>query len=177
MKVSLVCFLFLLVSFCVTPGKALAQATSTNASRPTSEQSLEELVREVRQLRATLQRINSAMYKGQVMIERLKLQQEQVTRVSRELASIREELSEVRGRQSRFKEALPNMEASVDAGTRKREELQDLKMQLDVFKEREERLTTRETRLSNELELERAKLNDLNDRLNALELELAPNRP
>jgi chromosome segregation ATPase len=174
MKLSLVCFLFLLVSFFVTPQKALAQAT---ASRPTSEQSLQELVREVRQLRATLQRINSSMYKGQVMIERLKLQQDQVARISRELAQIREELSEVRAHQLRFKEALTSMEAGVEAGTRKREELQDLKMQLETFRDREERMTAREMRLSHELELERAKLNDLNDRLNALELELTPGRP
>ena len=59
MKLSLVCFLFL---FFLTPENAVAQA---NTSRPTSEQSLQELVREVRQLRATLQRINSAC-KGQV---------------------------------------------------------------------------------------------------------------
>lgn len=174
MKLSFVCFLFLLVSFFGMPDEVLAQA---NGSRPTSEQSLQELVREVRQLRATLQRINSAMYKGQVMLERLKLQQDQVARISRELALIREELSEVRGAQSRFKEALPNIEAGVEAGTRKREELHDLKMQLETFKDREERMVTREARLSNELELERARLNELNDRLNALELELAPNKP
>ena len=174
MKLLLVGFLFLLASFFVTPQNALAQ---TRASQPTSEQSLQELVREVRQLRATLQRINSAMYKGQVMIERLRLQQEQVARISNELGQIREELSELRGHQSRFKEAFANLEAHVEAGTRKREELQDIKMQVESFKEREERLVAREARLSNELELERAKLNDLNDRLNALELELAPNKP
>jgi chromosome segregation ATPase len=174
MKLSLAGLLFLLVSLFITPEKALAQA---DATRPTSEQSLQELVREVRQLRATLQRINSAMYKGQVMIERLKLQQEQVARISRELAQIREELSELRGQQSRFREVLTNAEAAVEAGTRRREEVQDVKMQLDSFKEREELMMAREARLSNELELERAKLNDLNDRLNALELELAPNRP
>ena len=174
MKLSLVCMLLLLVSFFAAPQDAVAQ---TKAAQQTSEQSLQELVREVRQLRTTLQRINSAMYKGQVMIERLKLQQEQVARLSHEIGQVREELSELRGHQSRFKEALTNAEAAVEAGTRKREELQDVKMQLESFKEREERLVAREARLSNELELERARLNDLNDRLNALELELAPNKP
>ena len=65
-------FLCLVLLF-LTSATALAQGTS--ASRPTSEQSLQELVREVRQLRTTLQRINTAMYKGHVLIERLKLQQ------------------------------------------------------------------------------------------------------
>lgn len=37
--------------------------------------------------------------------------------------------------------------------------------------------STREVRLANDLEVERARLNDLNDRLNAFELELAPNKP
>jgi hypothetical protein len=38
-------------------------------------------------------------------------------------------------------------------------------------------LVAREIRLANDLELERARLNDLNDRLNALELELTPGKP
>ena len=172
MKLSLVCLLLLFVSCFVAPEKALAQ--STNAARPTSEQSLQELVREVRQLRATLQRINSAMYKGQVMIERLKLQQEQVVRISRELADTRENLSEIRSHQARLKEQLPKMEDGVEKGVKHPAEVATINAELEQLKEREQRFTARESQLSNELELERAKLNDLNDRLNALELELAP---
>ena len=171
MKLSLVCFLFLLVSLFVSPEQALAQAT---ASRPTSEQSLQELVREVRQLRTTLQRINSAMYKSQVMLERLKFQQEQVARMSRDLADTRETLSEIRAGQSRLKEMLPKAEAGVETGIKHPGELAGIKAEFEHLKDREQRLVTREAQLSNDLELERAKLNELNDRLNALELELFP---
>ena len=174
MKLSLVCLLFLFVSFFVTPEKALAQA---NAPRPTSEQSLQELVREVRQLRATIQRMNTVMYKGQVMLERLKFQQEQVARMSRELADTRENLSEVRAGLTRLKEMLPKTEAGVDTGTKHPGELAGLKAELEHLKEREQRLMTRESQLSNDVELERAKLNELNDRLKEFESELAPNRP
>ena len=48
---------------------------------------------------------------------------------------------------------------------------------LEMLNQREQRAAARETQLANDLELERAKLNDLNDRLNALELEMASNRP
>ena len=171
MKLSLVCFLFLVVSFFAVPEQALAQA---NTLRPTSEQSLQELVREVRQLRATLQRINTAMYKGQVMLERLKFQQEQVARMSRELAETRESLSEIRAAQTRLKEMLPTAEAGVESGIKNPAELAGITAELEHIKEREQRLITREAQLSNDLELERAKLNELNDRLNALELELFP---
>jgi len=61
MRSLLVCLFVLVASFFVMPERALAQATAT---RPTSEQSLQELVREVRQLRTELRRINSAMYKA-----------------------------------------------------------------------------------------------------------------
>ena len=173
MKLSLVCFLFLLVFF-VSPEKALAQV---NTARPTSEQSLQDLVREVRQLRAALQRINTTMYRSQVLLERMKFQQEQVARMSRELAETRETLSEIRAGLTRLKEMMPKTESGVEAGEKHPSELAGIKAELEHLKEREQRLITREGQLSTDLELERAKLNELNDRLNAFEAELAPNKP
>jgi len=174
MRLSLVCLFILTASFFVVPERALAQAT---AARPTSEQSLQELVREVRQLRSTLQRMNAAMYKGQVMLERLKLQQEQVARFTRELSDVRENLSELRGQQTRMNELLTRAEAGVEVGMKNPADLAGLKAELQMLKEREQRFAARETQLANDLELERAKLNELNDRLNALELELGSGKP
>jgi len=174
MRLSLVCLFILTASFFVVPERALAQAT---AARPTSEQSLQELVREVRQLRSTLQRLNAAMYKGQVMLERLKLQQAQVARFTRELSDVRENLSELRGQQTRTNELLTRAEAGVEVGMKNPADLAGLKAELQMLKEREQRFAARETQLANDLELERAKLNELNDRLNALGLELGSGKP
>jgi chromosome segregation ATPase len=166
---------FLLGSFLLLPAQTMAQSTSN--TRPTSEQSLEELVREVRQLRATLQRMNSTTYKGQVILERLKLQQEYVTRLSRDLADTSESLVEMRTQHTRYKELVSKMAEAVESGVKHPSELASLKGELEFVKDREQRLAAREAQLSRDLELERAKLNDLNDRLNAFELELAPNKP
>lgn len=174
MKLSLVCFLFLLVLFVGMPNETMAQA---NGSRPTSEQSLQELVREVRQLRATLQRINSAMYRGQVMLERLKLQQDQVARITRELSDARENLGEMRAHQLRLNDLMIKTEAGIEKGEKHPSELAQLRGELEMLKDREQRLAAREVRLANDLEVERARLSDLNDRLNAFELELGPNKP
>ena len=167
-------FLCLLLLF-LTSATALAQTIS--ASRPTSEQSLQELVREVRQLRTTLQRINTTMYKGQVLLERFKLQQEQVARTARELADARDTLIEIKAAQARLNELLTKVEAGVEKGEKHPSELASVKAELESLKEREPRLIAREARLTNDLELERARLNDLNDRLNTLELELTPGKP
>ena len=172
MKLLLVCLLSIL--FLVTPENAMGQSTPANASQPTSEQSLQELVKEVRQLRATLQRINAAVYKGQVILERLKLQQEQVARISRELTDIRENLSETRAQQVRMKELVSRAEAGVESGIKNPTEASGFKAELEMTNQREQRMSARETQLANELELERAKLNELNERLNALESEMAP---
>lgn len=167
---------FVVLLTCVFANASAQQAVKTqDAVRPSSEQSLQELVSEVRQLRATLQRMNAAVYRGQVLLERLKLQQEQVTRISRELTQVREEVQELRGVQQRIKEMIPRVQEGVDAGTKHPSEVMELKRELEQLSQREHRSMTRETRLAADLENERAILNDLNDKLNALvELEMTP---
>ena len=167
-------FLFVLLIGVFVNGSA-QQQSQRDVVRPSSEQSLQELVAEVRQLRATLQRMNAAIYKGQVLLERLKLQQEQVTRLARDLAQVREEVQELRGIQHKIKESIPRVQEGVDAGTKHPSEVAELKRELEGFSQREQRSLMRETRLNNELEAERAILNELNDKLNALvEIEMTP---
>lgn len=175
MKLSLVC-LFTLV-FLIAPERAIAQSTQSNVARPTSEQSLEELVREVRQLRAMLQRINATTYKSNVLLERLKLQQEQVSQTSRELYNVRDQLSEIRLHSARLKQSLSQLELRVESGSKHPDEAASLKGEIEMLFQREHRAATRESQLANELAIGRAKLNELNDRLNALESEMVPNRP
>ena len=167
---------FVVLLTCVFANASAQQPVKTqDAVRPSSEQSLQELVSEVRQLRATLQRMNAAVYRGQVLLERLKIQQEQVSRISRELAGVREEVQELRGVQQRIKEMIPRMQEGVDAGTKQLGELLELKRELEQLSQREQRSMARETRLATDLENERAILNDLNDKLNSLvELEMTP---
>src|SRR5688572_29288719 len=173
MKRLLISLSVLTVSLFLIPASGLAQ--SKTAAQPTSEQSLQELVAEVRQLRTTLQRMNAAVYKGQVLLERLKLQQEQVTRISRELAVFRDDLQELRSAQQRMKEMLPRLEEGVTAGTKHQSEVAEMKRELESAALREQQWMARETRLAADLEGERAKLNDLNDKLNALvEIEMTP---
>ena len=168
--------MFLVVLLACAFASASAQSANSQAAvRPSSEQSLQELVTEVRQLRATLQRMNAAVYKGQVLLERLKLQQEQVSRIARELGQTREEVQELRAQHARIREVLKRVETDVEAGIKKPAEIADWKGELDVIGQRESRLSMRETQLANDLEAARAILNDLNDKLNVLmEIEMTP---
>lgn len=168
-------FLVVLLTCVFATAPAQQPVKSQDAVRASSEQSLQELVTEVRQLRAMLQRMNAAIYKGQVLLERLKFQQEQVARIARELGRVREEAQELLAQPQRIKEVLARIEAGVDAGAKHPAEFAGIKGQLDEIAQREQRLAARETQLAAELEGERAILNDLNNKLNALvEIEMTP---
>ena len=140
--------------------------------RPASEQSLKDLVNEVRQLRAMLQRVNQTVYKTNIVIERLKFQQDQVARLSRELDNVRENLADIRMQATKMKDLIGRVETGVEKGLKDPDDLSNLKQELDVINQREQRLAQRETQLTNELTIERSKLMELTDRLNTLELEL-----
>ena len=167
---------FALLSLAFLFGNAdqtVAQSTNrSGGTQPTQEQSLRELVNEVRQLRALLQRINITVYRTNVVVERLKFQQELVGRLSRELNDVREGLAETRIQSSKMKEHVTRLETAVESGLKKPEELAALKLEIDGAEQRELRLGMRETQLMNELSAERLKLSELNDQLTKLELEL-----
>lgn len=165
-------YVVLLACVCAT---ASAQQPAAKTQQASSEQSLQELVAEVRQLRATLQRMNAAIYKGQVLLERLKIQQEQVTRLSRELAEVREAISELRAQDLKMKETLRRMEAGIDVGIKNPNAAEGWKGEIEQLGQRAQRMVARETQLASELEAARAILDDLNDKLNALvEIEMTP---
>lgn len=172
MKRSITLVLLSLAILFVTANATAAQATNLGGSaRPTQEQSLQELVNEVRQLRAMLQRVNVTVYRTNVALERLKFQQEQVAHLSRELDDAREKLADVRLQISKMREVVGQVESRVAAGTDNPDDLTALKKELESTMQRELRFAQRETQLMNDLSIERSKLMELNDRLTKLELE------
>ena|SRR5262245_58859804 len=155
------------IALFITAQTTYAQSPNT---QPTSEQSLADLVKEVRQLRAMLQRLN----KGQVVLERLKLEQEQVGRLNRELTNVTDTLTEIRLQKGKMQQLLPGLEKGVDAGSISDKDLIGLKAEIDACNQKEQVLLERQTRLANDLNGAQARLSGLSERLNALELELAP---
>jgi hypothetical protein len=119
-----------------------------------------------------LQRINQTVYKTNIVIERLKFQQEQVARISREVDNVRESLAELRAQATKMRELMGRMETEVKNGMRNPDVLTDFKQEFEVMTQRELRLAQRETQLMNDLSMERSKLMELTERLNTLELEL-----
>ena len=156
----------------VTQDSRAQSGTAPNAGGPKQDQMIQELLGEVRQLRIALQHISVNAYCGQVMVERLRLQQEQVNRLTQDLNSTRNQISDMRSAQVAAKAKLDEAEIQQEKGLVSESLTARYKEVLEEMKRREQSLSERETQVTTQLEAERANLTDLNKRLDALEMEM-----
>jgi chromosome segregation ATPase len=157
-----------------TPQLSYAQSGATSAlNKSNQEQIVQEILSEVRQLRVEVQRLKASAFQTQVVIERLRLQQEQVTRLMREIGEVREKISETKSRQVKMNGMFEETEKQVQSGVISQSELKRISGEIEELKQREQRLTEQESQLSVELDAERVKLITLNRRLDELGQEAA----
>jgi hypothetical protein len=119
---------------------------------------------EVRQLRTDLLRLNINAHRTQTLLDRKKIQQEQVFRLTRDLDNARNELSEIRSRQVRTKEAIEVQEKRRAAGVVGDDEIRAMTAELQGLKEREQLLMEREPQLAAELNSSQSALTQLDAR-------------
>ena len=156
------------------PQQSYAQSGSTSAvNKSNQEQIVQEILSEVRQLRVEVQRLKASAFQTQVVIERLRLQQEQIARLTREISEVREKISETKSRQVKMNAVFEEAEKQMEAGMIPQSELKKISGEIEELKQREQRLTEQESQLSVELEAERVKLITLNRRLDELGQEAA----
>jgi len=166
-----VTFVIVLLAFVVAPqGYAQSGNPPTAASKP--DQVIRELLSEVHQLRVAMQHMSVNAYRGQIMVERLRLQQEQVSRLTRDLHDVRNGIAELKAHEPVAKERLDDAEDQFVRGVLSEVRIKELRANIVDMKRRQQTLSERETVLSNELEQERNKLTDINERLDALEREV-----
>lgn len=142
-----------------------------DAGSASQEQVMQSLLDEVHQLRLAVQHISVNAYRGQVMVERLRLQHELVDRLARELDGVKKQIVEVRAEQP-SKDTLEEAEKQQESGVISRTSLNKIRASVEEGNRRGQNLSERESQLAAELATERANLADLNNRLDALEREM-----
>jgi predicted nucleic acid-binding Zn-ribbon protein len=167
-------FFFVFGLYLFTPHQSYAQSGATSAvNKSNQERIVQEILSEVRQLRVEVQRLKASAYQTQVVIERLRLQQEQVARLTREIGEVREKIGETKSRQVKMNGMFEDVEKQVQSGVISQSELKRISGEIEELKQREQRLTEQESQLSVELDAERVKLITLNGRLDELGQEAA----
>src|SRR5437870_702379 len=82
----------ILVVLCLAAFSAPAQAQTKN---PSDNGVLQQLLEEVRSLRQTLQRTNLYAYRGQIIVERIRMRQDRIDKLSAALENARNELHQL----------------------------------------------------------------------------------
>jgi chromosome segregation ATPase len=154
------------------------------AQVPASDlQTLQALLAEVHQLRVALERSTQIAPRIQIAVERLKLQQEQVSRVAHQLDDLRNNLDHGRTEQPRIQQQLERLSAAAAQATdpQKQKEFDDAlnmtKLNAEQAEKSLQQMQLHEGELASQLQSEQARLTELNDRLDQMEraLNVPPN--
>ena len=168
------------VTLCfVYPTGAQAQTNKPGEStQGDRDQTLKQLLAEVRELRLTVQRATVSNTRFQMLIERVRVQQAHVDALSRQLENIHSQVADMKGAKPQIEQQIkdaedlldrtpdPNAHAELDS------RIKGGKANLARFAQEDERLRSRETAVDTELQSAQAKLNELNSQLDALMSEL-----
>ena len=163
---------FAVLCLCLT-----VQAQSPSQSTDTSL--IQALLSEVHQLRLALERVNAIGPRIQLAVERVKLQQDHVRRISDQLDGVRHDLERMQTEQSRLAEHMKAADAELAQVTNPQERtnlsnrIKEVTAFIESQQKLEQTLRTREAELSSRLQSEQITLDGLNDRLNQIERALS----
>jgi hypothetical protein len=153
------------------------------AAQVEDARTINSLLSEVHQLRLVLQRGNLNTYRAQIAVERMRLQQEQVFNLRRELETIRTQLLNSKRFHSEMEDRVKELEAQANQETDPTRramldrQFRESKRNLDGQIQWEDALREKETQLANQQSIEQGRLNELSDRLEAMERELEKSQP
>lgn len=169
-----------LVTICyVSPTSAQAQSNKPAGSvQGDRDQTLQQLLTEVRELRLAVQRATVSNTRFQMLIERVRVQQAHVDALSRQLENIHSQVAEMKAAKPQMEQQIkdaedlldrtpdPNAHAELDS------RIKGGKANLARLAQEDERLRNRETAFDTELQAGQAKLNELSSQLDSLMSEL-----
>ena len=168
--VGLIC-LILFSTLCFV-SEAPAQ-NEVKASEP--DPTIKSLLNEVRLLRKTLQSTGLNAYRSQILLERIKISNEQVVRLTQALSETRDQMEKTAltiprmGEQQKVLETMVEAEVDLSKRARMEFEVKDIKRSIERYKTELERFKEREQQQATQLREEQSKLSELESRLQRLE--------
>jgi hypothetical protein len=165
-----------ILTLCALP--VVAQSSSGG-----SAETLSGLLSEVRALRMAVELAASTSPQVQLLTARLAVQNERVTRASRDADAARQDLGRVQSQASAHASEAAEIEEGLSReGDRERqqrlkERLRQIKLEWDASSVTEAGLRAREVELANILAIEQGQWVELNRRFDELEAQLAARRP
>jgi len=177
-RLTLGCIVGLVTVCFVSPTATLAQRKPSEAGNGDSDQTLKQLLTEVRELRLAVQRATASNTRFQMLMERVRVQQAHVDALSRQLDNLNSQAAEMKAEKPQMEQQIKDAEELLDrtpepnAHADLESRIKGGKANLVRLAQEDERLHNRATALDVELQAAQAKLNDLNGQLDSLMTEL-----
>jgi chromosome segregation ATPase len=155
-----------------------ALPSPTQGVAQTSRSTDEALLDEVRLIRETLQRAQDSTQRDRMVVERMRMHDERVERLGRQVAEVRDEIGGIELHVSQMDEREASLEDQIektkDPNQRQafEAERKELRFTQDAQTQRLQRLRNRESALASQLQKEESSLRSLEARLDALDREL-----
>jgi len=153
-----------------------SQASAQNEPKaPEPDPTIKSLLNEVRLLRQTLQSTGLNAYRSQILLERIKISNEQVVRLTQALSETRDQKEKTAttiprmGEQQKLLETMVEAELDLAKRARMEFEVKDMKRMVERYKIELERFKEREQQQATQLREEQSKLSELETRLQRLE--------
>jgi chromosome segregation ATPase len=154
---------------------AIVVGQGVRPAPPAGKASIDELLAEVRGLRAEFNQAAGASIRAQLFVARLQLQEQRVNAVARQLLDVQSRLASVQQGEAAMRQRLAATEegqARLPPEDRSDAEIRALTLQLEQGQSREQELRAQESALSSAAIAEQSRWTDFNDRLDALERSL-----
>ncbi len=178
-RVTLGCVLGLVTLCTISPTRTQAQTNKPAESvQGDRDQTLAQLLAEVRELRLAVQRATVSNTRFQMLIERVRVEQAHVDALSRQVENLNSQLAELKAAKPQMEQQIKDAEdlldrtADVSAHADLESRIKGGKANLARLTQEDERLRNRETAVDVELQAAQAKVNELNGQLDALMNEL-----
>jgi len=165
------------LAFVALSGLVLAQSAARQAPA-----SLDDLLSEIRGLRADINQSSAATIKTQLLVARLQVEEQRMNGITRQIVDVQTQVAAARlavgaaeTEVKHFEDILSHGTDSIPESDRKgiAAMVADVKSKLEIQQSREQELSAQEGALSNQFASEQARWSDFNDRLDALERGLA----
>lgn len=172
--------LLLVLSFCLLPFPATVFAQSGSSLSPSDSQTLQALLREVRELRQDVRSVTVASERAQILLSRLQAQQAAVDSAQKEVDEATERVRQVNSRQHDLQAEIKyysdqdNEDRTPNASDRQRIEsvLDRMKSNLDSSSNDAEEAQTAQMQAKEKLQIEQGKRDALQSALDQVDKSL-----
>jgi chromosome segregation ATPase len=167
----------LVLSSVALGGLVLAQSATRQAPA-----SLDDLLSEIKGLRADMAQSSAATIKTQLLVARLQVEEQRMNGITKQIVDVQTQLAAARLTVAAAETEVKHFEDILSRGIDSLPEAEkkgfaamvgDVKSKLEIQQRREQELSAQEGALSNQFASEQARWSDFNDRLDALERGLA----